>query len=103
MNDHEKAEIPEPPAEPAPRVAPAPPPEEPPKPLVASPAPEEEPAPRHVTIYRGGKPPERIRVDKPPAEEEDGGLGFPSPADLASAPPQTPVQGPQQIPTQPPQ
>jgi pilus assembly protein CpaB len=109
MNDHEKADIPEPPpAEPAPKVAPAPPPEpvepkEPPKPLVASLAPEEEPAPRHVTIYRGGKPPERIRVDKSPDEAEEGGLGFPSPAELASAPPQPPIQGPQQVPAQPPQ
>lgn len=106
LNDHELATIPEPPpAEPA-KVAATPPPEpvepkEPPKRVVASLAPEEEPAPRHVTIYRGGKPPERIRVDKPPEEEEGGGLGFPSPSDLASAPPQPPTQGPQQVPAQP--
>jgi pilus assembly protein CpaB len=108
LNDHELATIPEPPpAEPTPKVAAAPPPEpaepkEPPKPL-ASLAPEEESTPRHVTIYRGGKPPERVRVDKPPDEEEGGGLGFPSPADLASAPAQPPIQGPQQVPAQPPQ
>ncbi len=106
LNDHELATVAEPPAEPAAKPEPAPTPQpvepkDPQKPLMASLAPDEEPAPRHVTIYRGGKPPERIRVDKPP-DEEEGGLGFPSPSDLASAPPQPPPPG-QQVPVQPPQ
>ena len=109
MNDHEKAAFPEPEPLPdpipkvslAPPAAPAPPePKEPAK--KAEPVShDEEPAPRHVTIYRGpGKPPERIRVDQPPGDEE-GGLGFPSASDLAAPPPsQTP---PPAAPGQPPQ
>jgi hypothetical protein len=55
-----------------------------------------------VTIYRGpGRKQEKIRVDKVSDDEEEGGLGFPSPSDLASAPPQPPTQGPQQVPAQP--
>jgi hypothetical protein len=94
---------PEPKPEPAPEPKPAPEPE--PK-VAAKPEPtalvrDTEPAPaRLVTIYRGPtKPPERIRVDQPPTEEE-GGLGFPGPSDLASAgpppaapPPQPPPPG----------
>lgn len=102
MNDHELTVTP---PEPAPEIlpkvsmtppAPAPPPE--PAPKSASKADSKDylsddgagpSTPRHVTIYRGGKPPERVRVDQPPSEDEEG-LGFPSATDLASPPPSTP-------------
>lgn len=92
MNDHERTVIPEPPAPELPKVAMAPPAPEPkpeprPEPDVqAPPADPDAPAvARHVTIYRGGRPPERIRVDQPPGEEGEG-LGFPSANDLAAPP-----------------
>jgi pilus assembly protein CpaB len=96
QNDHElTAPPPEPvPAE-LPKVAlaqPAPAPEPPPKPSSREKSVDYDDTPvtpRHVTIYRGGKPPERVRVDQPPSEEEEG-LGFPSANDLATQPPAAP-------------
>ena len=97
MNDHE---LTAPPPEPVPTELP--------KVVMAPPAPAPEPpkspskeyisddaapvTPRHVTIYRGGKPPERVRVDQPPGDDEEGGLGFPSAGDLASQPPAAPPE-----------
>ncbi len=104
MNDHELTVAP---PEPAPEVlpkvamtppvtAPPPEPETKPNPKAASKDYLTDDAavpstPRHVTIYRGGKPPERVRVDQPPSEDEEG-LGFPIASELAGPPPAIPLQ-----------
>ena len=93
MNDHDLANLPEPPEPEIPKVVmaspPPPPPEPEPKP---APKPEpqvfvtdQEPPARYVTIYRGVRGSERMRVDRP--EEGEAGLGFPGANDLATTPP----------------
>ena len=92
MNDHELANLPEPPEPEIPQVVMAPPPRAPepepkpaPKPEAQALATTEEAPARYVTIYRGVRGSERKRVDRP--DEEDAGLGFPSATDLSGPAP----------------
>jgi pilus assembly protein CpaB len=91
MNDHELANLPEPPEPEIPQVVMAPPPRAPepepkpaPKPEAQALATTEEAPARYVTIYRGVRGSERKRVDRP--EDDEAGLGFPSANDLAAPP-----------------